>query len=643
MKTVRFPKLIALLPLACALALGTLLRAAEPPATPPADQKPEAVQPAPAPVTPAAAPEQAAPVPAAPAAAPAVQPGNKPAPDQAVEIANQMAEKARAEAERIAEKAQADAEKVAAEARENAERTAEKARADAEKLAEAAQADAAKAAEEAARASAESEKIIRPIKPRSSNQGDRVVIMDDNHVAAGTRVDHDAVAVMGDLTVDGEVMHDAVAVMGDNVVNGRVHHDTIVIMGNLTLGPKAIVDGNIVCVGGEIHRDPGATVNGRVEVQQIGSKFNPVRFSNWWNQGLKLGRPLAIGAHLGWLWVITAFSVAFYALLGLIFPGKIRTCGDKLVQEPGMAILAGLLGVLALPVLFVLLCITIIGIPVALFVLPMGTLLIAMFGKAAIYGLVGRRLTGDKLHPALTIILGALVFVLLYLVPLIGLLLSLLVWFLGFGCAVLSIFSKTPKPAVGFPSTPGPASPATAALAVPVVAETAAAVAAAEPPPLAAAAPAVEAAPAPAPTPAPRVPITADTLPRAGFWIRLAAAFLDFMLVMISLLVAVHALLHTDMEGPGLMFLSVAAYHAVMWKLKGTTIGGIICNLKVVRLDDKPIDWGVAIARALTGFLSFIVAGLGFIWVAFDDSKQSWHDKVAGTTIVRVPRGTPLL
>ena len=71
--------------------------------------------------------------------------------------------------------------------------------------------------------------------------------------------------------------------------------------------------------------------------------------------------------------------------------------------------------------------------------------------------------------------------------------------------------------------------------------------------------------------------------------------------------------------------------------------GGIICGLKVVRLDDRRIDWGVAVVRCLGGFLSLAIAGLGFIWVAFDDEKQSWHDKIAGTTIVRVPKGTPLL
>jgi uncharacterized RDD family membrane protein YckC len=55
------------------------------------------------------------------------------------------------------------------------------------------------------------------------------------------------------------------------------------------------------------------------------------------------------------------------------------------------------------------------------------------------------------------------------------------------------------------------------------------------------------------------------------------------------------------------------------------------------------MDWGVALVRGLSAFLSLVVFGLGFIWVAFDDAKQSWHDKVAGTTIVKVPKGTPLL
>lgn len=494
--------------------------------------------------------------------------------------------------------------------------------------------------DEAAPASSEpEEKPARPAK-RSRRSGsrddDRVSVGDNNHIPAGTTVPQSAVAVMGDLTVDGEVLQDAVAVMGNNTINGHVHHSAVAIMGDLVLGPKAVVDGDLVCVGGEIKRDPGATVGGQI-TRSFGPNLRSDSFGNWWDHGLKIGRPLAIGAHLGWLWIITGFSIAFYALLGLVFPARITACGEKLVQEPAQVLLAAILAVLALPVLFVLLCITIIGIPIALLVLPVSCLFMAMFGKAALYALVGRKLTNDRFHPAIAVIIGALLAVVLYLVPVLGLLLSLVIWFLGFGCAVLLMFGK-PKPAPGAPVVPPPAFVAPAPTAsptenfVPPVIPAPAASGFAEPPPMAAAAPASGASVVAA------MVVTADTMPRAGFWIRVAAALLDFLMLVVPI-----GITGAFNHGPGLFFLILAGYHASMWKLKGTTIGGVICGLKVVRLDDRPLDWGVTIVRALSAFLSLFVAGLGFIWVAFDDEKQSWHDKVAGTTIVRVPKGTSLL
>ncbi|MFI5338056.1 MAG: RDD family protein, partial [Opitutales bacterium] len=597
-------------------------------------------------------PAAVAPAPA-PTTTPAVVPALPESPEKVsdgTEAAQQLAEKARAAAEQIAEKARADAEKIADHAREEAERIADQARTEAEKAGENARVAAEKIGEEARvkaelaveKSGADAGTPDQPVHHRHrtsrDSSEDSVAVMNDNVVPAGVKVNADAVAVMGNLTVDGEVMNDAVAVMGNNTINGTVHGNVVDVMGDITLGPKARVEGDLVNVGGTINRDPGAVVNGQVQVKSIGPglHFDPLR--SWWSHGLKLGRPLAIGAHLGWLWIITAFSVAFYALLGLVFPDKIRKCGDKLVQEPGLTILASVLGVLALPVLFVLLCITLIGIPVALFILPLGTLLLAMFGKAAIYGLVGRRLTGDRWHPALSVILGALLFVLLYLVPFAGLLLSLLVWFLGFGCVVLTIFTRAPKPAVApvVPPVP-PAAPSSTAPAEPPVLPAAAAglAAAAVPPvmpvemapaaPLAsdaggaavsspAPAPAAQAVPAPA---APRLPFTADTLPRAGFWIRVGAAFLDFLLVGVGSLILTHVIFGSNShDGPGPFFLALIAYHVAMWKYKGTTIGGVICHLRVVRIDDRPIDWGVAAVRALTAFLSVMVFGLGFIWVA---------------------------
>jgi uncharacterized RDD family membrane protein YckC len=115
----------------------------------------------------------------------------------------------------------------------------------------------------------------------------------------------------------------------------------------------------------------------------------------------------------------------------------------------------------------------------------------------------------------------------------------------------------------------------------------------------------------------------------------MGALLLDALLVGF-LMGVLHHVYHLEL-------LVLAAYGAVMWKMRGSTIGGIVFDLRVVRLDGREIDWETAIVRALGCFLSLAVAGLGFFWIAFDDQKQAWHDKIAGTVVVRVAKGTPLV
>ena len=115
----------------------------------------------------------------------------------------------------------------------------------------------------------------------------------------------------------------------------------------------------------------------------------------------------------------------------------------------------------------------------------------------------------------------------------------------------------------------------------------------------------------------------------------MVALFLDALLVGV-LMGFMHHVFHLEL-------VVLAAYGAIMWKLRGATIGGIVFDLQVVRLDGRPVDWETAIVRALGCFVSLVVAGLGFFWIAFDDGKQSWHDKIAGTVVVRVAKGVSLV
>jgi uncharacterized RDD family membrane protein YckC len=91
----------------------------------------------------------------------------------------------------------------------------------------------------------------------------------------------------------------------------------------------------------------------------------------------------------------------------------------------------------------------------------------------------------------------------------------------------------------------------------------------------------------------------------------------------------------------GALLVPLAIYGAIMWRLKGTTIGGIVFDLQVARIDGGPMDWTTAIVRALGCFLSIIALGLGFLWILFDDERQAWHDKIAGT-VVYVRKGVSL-
>ena len=177
--------------------------------------------------------------------------------------------------------------------------------------------------------------------------------------------------------------------------------------------------------------------------------------------------------------------------------------------------------------------------------------------------------------------------------------------------------------------------PPHAAPAAPVAAPPAAPEGTAPPAPGAEPAPApAEAAAEPALPPPPAAPPDLSVYPRAGFGSRLGALALDFLLLGIS-----SALLNIE---DGWLFLLIIVYHVGFWAWKGTTIGGIVARVRVVRPDGAPVGFTEALVRGLSAIFSVAVAGLGWFWMLWDPEQQTWHDKIAGTIVVRVPVGVTL-
>ncbi len=132
----------------------------------------------------------------------------------------------------------------------------------------------------------------------------------------------------------------------------------------------------------------------------------------------------------------------------------------------------------------------------------------------------------------------------------------------------------------------------------------------------------------------------------AGFWVRTAAALID--LVILIVVIAVLAILlgvsevarggsleTTAVVGSSLATLVPLGYFVTFWVARSQTPGMAAFNLRVLRAaDGGPVYVGRAVLRLAVLFVSAVLL-LGVVWVAFDRAKQGWHDRAAGTLVVR--------
>ena len=498
--------------------------------------------------------------------------------------------------------------------------------------------------DELERAEKDVERAARRLERRFDRKNDNVIVNigDDSSLPAGQYADS-VVAVFGSATAAGEVGEAVIAIngnasatgpvgeavvamFGDVYVDSEVGQDVVAIFGDVQLGPHAIVNGELVSVGGTIKRDPASVVHGPQQQIAFGQRFGNLDWLKpWFEKCFMYGRPLAFDTDVAWAWWLVAGFLGLYVLLALMFDQGMMRVVTTLEERPAQSVIASVLTVLLSPVLIVVMLITVIGIALVPF-LALGLFCAGLFGKAAVLATLGRRITrftgiGAFSHIAVATLIGGLIVMLLYTVPGIGFIVSNLIGALGLGVVVYTLMlalranqASTPAPAAAAYATSEAA--ATAGIANPgsTIADDGSTV----PPPPSASPSNVE----------------LNSLPRAGFWLRIGALALDVLLIGIV----------TSIVEPSDHFfaLVLAGYGALMWKLRGTTIGGIICNLRVVRTDGRDIEWETAIVRALGCFLSLIPLGLGFIWMVFDSNRQTWHDKIAGTVVVRVPKNQPL-
>ncbi len=307
--------------------------------------------------------------------------------------------------------------------------------------------------------------------------GDEVVIQGtvngDAYVAAGTvevdgKINGDLLAAGGQVVVTGSVSDDIRAAGGNVRVSGSVGKNASLAGGSVSVGKSADIGGGLLAaggtidVGGTVQKDakfaagdlgvtgtingnvdfggndltvyPGATIGGDLHARMREKDRAEIA------EGTVRGKSVIetpevkheahiLGVHVWRFWfkILWLFSLLVTGLvIALAFPKHLVQAGSEIMRNPGKTLLWGLVAFVVPPVAVLILMVTLIGIPLALFVLTMylWTMYLSQLSLGIVAGdlifrqeekkgsaLVGAFLAGILLVQILTFIpyLGALV------------------------------------------------------------------------------------------------------------------------------------------------------------------------------------------------------------------------------------------
>ena len=135
-----------------------------------------------------------------------------------------------------------------------------------------------------------------------------------------------------------------------------------------------------------------------------------------------------------------------------------------------------------------------------------------------------------------------------------------------------------------------------------------------------------------------------------GFWARVVAAIIDTicaMMIIVPVILAAYGSEYLTLiqdkfvAGPVdllVQYIFPAVAIVIFWLTRQATPGKMVIGAKVVDAATLgKLGVGQAILRYLGYYVSMIPLLLGLIWVGIDAKKQGWHDKIAGTLVIKAP------
>lgn len=140
----------------------------------------------------------------------------------------------------------------------------------------------------------------------------------------------------------------------------------------------------------------------------------------------------------------------------------------------------------------------------------------------------------------------------------------------------------------------------------------------------------------------------------AGFWVRVGASLIDTVLMMIIVFPVLTFIYGSEYWVSDSFFVGVwdfvfnmilpAIAVILFWVYRAATPSKMAFRLKIVDADTgEKVSTGRLIGRYFGYYVATIPLFLGLIWVGIDRRKQGWHDKLAGTVVIRSTQKEPVL
>lgn len=277
-------------------------------------------------------------------------------------------------------------------------------------------------------------------------------------------INGDVLVAGGVVTIGGLVTNDVRAAGGEVRIVGSIGKNVTVAGGTVLATPESVIGGNILAFGGNI--DISGTVSGNINAYTETFTLNQAAVGgdvNYWSdrEALVTGnssvsgqlmrheadkqKSISEGAKsVGMAWDVfsTVSSMLITLILGLLvirfIPRYTKRSNEIMQKEFGKSLFRGFLAFTIIPVVLVLIAVTILGLPLAIF----GTIGFALYLYIVrIYAIVAIgsytfRLAKNTGTLTKSFIVGLLIYYLLTLIPVVGLIVKIVVLIAALGAAV---------------------------------------------------------------------------------------------------------------------------------------------------------------------------------------------------------------